>query len=449
MLAVVVAPEMTPWLDQLREVIPDVALLVWVVCRRSPLRLHRGSINPAAIIARIRGADLRGTGSGNPGATNAGRVMGWKVGVLVGSLDLLKGYLPVILVAVVAGDGPARVAGLLAVIGHITSPWLRGRGGKGVATALGAILAVRPVWALPVLAVFGVVVGLTRNVGLASVCGALALVPAALLFRYDNVDLLFAVALAGIICVRHSRNLRQIVDALRGRQGSRAAEHDPIHTPASLTVVHSRRPDRRAPRAPDLASRGAAPVRLDPAAGSHRRADPADGARRDERSHPARCRAGGRGASSAPGASGWGGRRTRPRRHRRRRGAPGRVADVAGAGRRRERVGRLGGRAVRRGPSPSIAVPPASAEPEVVVQVVGTVRRPGLVRLPAGARVGDAIAAAGGLRSGRSAGLLNLARRVVDGEQIAVGVTAPPRRPRRPGPPGRAPPGRRSPAGST
>ena len=74
-------------------------------------------------------------------------------------------------------------------------------------------------WALPVLAVFGVVVGLTRNVGLASVCGALALVPAALLFRYDNVDLLFAVALAGIICVRHSRNLRQIVDALRGRQG--------------------------------------------------------------------------------------------------------------------------------------------------------------------------------------------------------------------------------------
>ncbi len=76
-------------------------------------------------------------------------------------------------------------------------------------------------------------------------------------------------------------------------------------------------------------------------------------------------------------------------------------------------------------PSPSIAVPPASAEPEVVVQVVGTVRRPGLVRLPAGARVGDAIAAAGGLRSGRSAGLLNLARRVVDGEQIAVGVTAP------------------------
>ena len=83
-----------------------------------------------------------------------------------------------------------------------------------------------------------------------------------------------------------------------------------------------------------------------------------------------------------------------------------------------------------------------------MVQVVGTVRRPGLVRLPAGARVGDAIAAAGGLRFGRSAGLLNLARRVVDGEQIAVGVTAPPTPPAS-GSPGRAPPGRRRPAGST
>ena len=196
-----------------------MALLVWVYAAVALFGYIVGSINPAAIIARIRGADLRGTGSGNPGATNAGRVMGWKVGVLVRVARPAQG-LP-------AGDpgggrglyGPARVAGLLAVIGHITSPLLRGRGGKGVATALGAILAVRPVWALPVLAVFGVVVGLTRNVGLASVCGALALVPAALLFRYDNVDLLFAVALAGIICVRHSRNLRQIVDALRGRQG--------------------------------------------------------------------------------------------------------------------------------------------------------------------------------------------------------------------------------------
>jgi glycerol-3-phosphate acyltransferase PlsY len=210
---------MTPWLQTLRELIPEVALLVWVYAAAALFGYLVGSVNPAALIARVRGADLRGSGSGNPGATNAGRVMGWRVGVAVGLLDVAKGYLPVILVEVVAGDGPARLAGLMAVIGHISSPWLRGRGGKGVATALGAILAVRPLWALPVLGVFAVVVGLTRNVGLASVCGALALIPTALLLRYDNVDLVFAVLLAAIICVRHSRNLAHVVHALRHRQG--------------------------------------------------------------------------------------------------------------------------------------------------------------------------------------------------------------------------------------
>jgi glycerol-3-phosphate acyltransferase PlsY len=145
--------------------------------------------------------------------------MGWRVGVVVGLLDVAKWYLPVVLVAVVAGDGPARLAGLMTVVGHITSPWLHGRGGKGVATALGAILAVRPLWALPVLLVFGIVVALTRNVGLASVCGAIALVPAALVLHYDNLDLVFAVALAVIICSRHWRNLRDIARALVGRRG--------------------------------------------------------------------------------------------------------------------------------------------------------------------------------------------------------------------------------------
>lgn len=210
---------MTPWLQTLRELVPEVALLVWVYAAAALFGYLVGSVNPASLIARVRGADLRGSGSGNPGATNAARVMGWRIGVVVGLLDVAKGYLPVILVEVVAGDGPARLAGLMAVIGHISSPWLGGRGGKGVATALGAILAVRPLWALPVLGVFAIVVALTRNVGLASVCGALALVPTALLLRYDNIDLVFAVLLAAIICVRHHRNLAQVLHALRHRQG--------------------------------------------------------------------------------------------------------------------------------------------------------------------------------------------------------------------------------------
>jgi competence protein ComEA len=77
--------------------------------------------------------------------------------------------------------------------------------------------------------------------------------------------------------------------------------------------------------------------------------------------------------------------------------------------------------------SPGVALPAASAtpgpvSPPVVVQVIGSVRRPGVVRLPAGSRVGDALAAAGGLKPGAGSGLLNLARRVVDGEQLVVGT---------------------------
>ena len=209
----------TPLIQVLRTHLSEVWIFIWIYSAAALFGYLVGAINPASIIARVRGMDLRLSGSGNPGATNAGRVMGWRIGVLVGFLDVLKGYLPVVMVNYVAGDGPARVAGVMAVVGHITSPYLRGRGGKGVATAMGAILAVRPLWALPVLLIFGIVVVLTRNVGLASVCGALGLIPAALVFRYDYVDLIFAVVLSGLICIRHSKNLSTIGRALRLREG--------------------------------------------------------------------------------------------------------------------------------------------------------------------------------------------------------------------------------------
>lgn len=167
-----------------------------------------GMLNPAAAIARIRGTDLRAVGSGNPGATNAGRAFGWKVGVLVGVLDVLKGYLPVIAFEALGLHVPALVAGLAAVLGHITSPLLRGRGGKGVATSFGAVLAVQPIWALPVLAVFGLAFALTRRIGLASVAGCLALVPAAVLLHDPTSDVVFAALLTLLVVVRHRSNLR-------------------------------------------------------------------------------------------------------------------------------------------------------------------------------------------------------------------------------------------------
>ena len=166
-----------------------------------------GSVNPAAIFARVRGTDLREVGSGNPGATNAGRAFGWRVGVLVALLDMLKGFLPVIAFEAVGLPEAGLVAGVAAVLGHVTSPFLRGRGGKGVATSLGAILAVQPWWAVIALAVFGATFALTRRVGLASVAAALALVPAALWLHASTAQVVFAVALAVVVVARHRRNL--------------------------------------------------------------------------------------------------------------------------------------------------------------------------------------------------------------------------------------------------
>ncbi len=172
-----------------------------------------GSVSPAALIARARGVDLRRLGSGNPGATNAGRVMGRAVGWLVGVLDVLKGLLPAVAFGHWGSPTAAMVAGLAAVVGHCTSPWLKGRGGKGVATSFGAILGVEPWWALTGIAAFAVVVLLTRWVALGSMAAVLTVVVIASVAWVRDTDdlggrrLLWALALGGIVVLRHRANL--------------------------------------------------------------------------------------------------------------------------------------------------------------------------------------------------------------------------------------------------
>ncbi len=168
-----------------------------------------GSINPASIIARVRGVDYRSVGSGNPGATNIGRALGKRTGILVGALDILKGFLPAIAFTLWTGDlGVGELAGFAAVVGHITSPFLKGRGGKGVATSLGAILAINWIWLLPVLAAFGIVFAVSRRMGIASLSASLMLIPASIIWHTDRSQIVFATALAALIVVRHQSNIR-------------------------------------------------------------------------------------------------------------------------------------------------------------------------------------------------------------------------------------------------
>lgn len=161
-----------------------------------------GSVSPATLIARARGVDLRTIGSGNPGATNAGRALGRRTGVLVAVLDVAKGAVPA--AAFDALDHRAGLAaGVAAVVGHVTSPFLRGRGGRGVATAAGAILGVHPVWVVAVLITWVVVLGVSRWVALASVCAALCVVAVAVVLQ---VDVVWAAVLAAVVVVRHQQH---------------------------------------------------------------------------------------------------------------------------------------------------------------------------------------------------------------------------------------------------
>jgi glycerol-3-phosphate acyltransferase PlsY len=180
-----------------------------------------GAVNPATILAKVLGKDLRGVGSGNPGATNAGRVLGARWGVLVGVLDVLKGLVPVLLAQHFLGTVTALVVGLAVVLGHIWSPFLKGQGGKGVATSLGAILAVEPWFALVMVVAFGLLVWRLRWVAGASVSACLVLLVLGLLTWLRWIPLgtrdsgAWCVVLALIVIYRHRRNIELWIAARR------------------------------------------------------------------------------------------------------------------------------------------------------------------------------------------------------------------------------------------
>lgn len=170
-----------------------------------------GSISTATLAARRRGIDLRVVGSGNPGATNVGRALGRRAGVVVALLDVVKGALPA------AGFGAVDhraglAAGAAAMLGHVTSPLLRGRGGRGVATAAGAILGSHPLWAPVVLLVWVLVVAVSKWVALASVSAAVSLTLVALV---AGEDLLWASVLMLVVLARHQPNLARRLEARR------------------------------------------------------------------------------------------------------------------------------------------------------------------------------------------------------------------------------------------
>lgn len=187
-----------------------------------------GSIPTALIISKkFFGIDIRDFGSGNMGATNAFRVLGPKYGTLIMVLDVLKGmiavglfyFLPYYLTNELERTNFMMGLGLSAVIGHIFPVFANFKGGKGVATLLGMLIAVQPVVALCCIGVFLVVLFLTRYVSLSSILGAIML-PVCVLWIWNEHELsyrAFALLVALLVIITHQKNISRLLKGAENR----------------------------------------------------------------------------------------------------------------------------------------------------------------------------------------------------------------------------------------
>jgi acyl phosphate:glycerol-3-phosphate acyltransferase len=179
-----------------------------------------GSVPTGYIVGSLSGVDVRKAGSGNVGATNVARVVGKRQGIFTLVADAAKGFVPVILVLNL-GLTPVATAlvGIAAFLGHLYPVFLRFRGGKGVATALGVLVGLAPWATVGLVVVFAAVLLTTRFVSLSSMVAA-ALAPIALwLLSYPPISIGMSFFIAVMIVLRHRENIKRLLSGAEPRCG--------------------------------------------------------------------------------------------------------------------------------------------------------------------------------------------------------------------------------------
>jgi acyl phosphate:glycerol-3-phosphate acyltransferase len=174
-----------------------------------------GSIPFAFLAGRARGVDLRTVGSGNLGAANVFRTLGRDMGIAVMTADILKGVVAVVIARLLTDDPWPAVAAAAAMAGHVFPVWLRFRGGKGVAVAGGAVIALMPLVALILFAIWVAIVAITRYTSLASIAGAVVATPLAWALGEPVSTIVFAAAGTAAVLFLHRANIRRL---LRGEE---------------------------------------------------------------------------------------------------------------------------------------------------------------------------------------------------------------------------------------
>ena len=196
-----------------------------------------GSLSFAVIVSRVMGlADPRSYGSGNPGATNVLRTGNRSAAVLTLALDALKGYVPVLAALLLAprlgfGAGTVAAVGLAAFAGHVWPLFFHFKGGKGVATAAGVLLAFNPWLGVATLATWVIVAAFSRYSSLASLAAA-AFAPFYQLLIWDADGYALAIVVMSLLLVwRHEGNIRKLIAGTESKLGKKAA-------PAAPTPIH-------------------------------------------------------------------------------------------------------------------------------------------------------------------------------------------------------------------
>jgi glycerol-3-phosphate acyltransferase PlsY len=180
------------------------------------------------LVGRAFGFDPRAVGSGNVGMTNVARAGGKVAAAITFAGDILKGLVPVVL-ARSAGLPPAGLAavGFAAFLGSIASIFLHFTGGRGVATALGIWLSLAPIPVVVAGVVFVAIIAVSRIVSLASMGAAIALVPAAATWGCPRPFVLLAIAISGLVLLRHRANIGRLMVGEEPRIGERKSKSSP------------------------------------------------------------------------------------------------------------------------------------------------------------------------------------------------------------------------------
>lgn len=181
-----------------------------------------GSIPVGLIVAKLKGVDLRKVGSGNIGATNVLRTMGKKPALITLAGDMLKGLIPVFISGYILDDPLySGIVGLAAILGHDFSIFLKFRGGKGVATSIGVILAYSPLVSVLTVLVWIIVVFMTRYSSMGAIVSFMLLPLNIYVFDYSNERFLISIFITLLILFKHRENIGRLLSGREPKIGER------------------------------------------------------------------------------------------------------------------------------------------------------------------------------------------------------------------------------------